>query len=172
MAKSRIVIKRNRLTKSQKGQLIRRFKQGMNINETLIIVKKQFPWIRRAVVAYHYNIWLNNKKTVETNSEITPADFKIPTWESGLPDNMNEMEDLAQSMSSTQSTIQELKQEYHEKAELHAELSAMYYRAGESLSVVSSISTWDEANPHSGSTIQQLRDFLNHIRNANLMLEH
>ena len=157
--------KRNRITKVIKTAIRKEFAKGMDVNQTLLTIQLQWPSIHRHQVAYQFSIWKDNK---EQNSPQL-KDFITPNWESGQPERAK-MEELVQEMSTKQSLIVELKDLYHERAEIHAELSAMYYKAGENLSLTSNILIWEESNPNSGDGIQQVKDFLKYIRNTQLNL--
>tara|TARA_R110002020_G_scaffold269930_2_gene485265 strand:+ start:765 stop:1319 length:555 start_codon:yes stop_codon:yes gene_type:complete len=168
------IVRRNRLTKKQKGQLVKRFKQGFKVNETLELVKKDFPWIRRPVIAYHYNIWLDAKEN-KTKTGISIDDFNLPDWTPGQPERVENDEglSLAEELSANQQTmklverhsnrISELKADYHALAEMYAELSAVFYKAGESLAIVERIENWTASNPISGDVVKQLGDYLEFI---------
>ena len=159
--------KRNRITKVIKTAIRKEFEKGMDVNQTLLTIQKQWPSIHRHQVAYQFSIWKDTKE--QNNLKLKDFITPIPQWESGQPERAK-MEELAQEMSTKQSLIMELKDLYHERAEIHAELSAMYYKAGENLSLASSIIVWEESNPNSGNGIQQVKDFLKHIRNTQLNL--
>ena len=155
--------KRNRITRVIRTAIRKEFDKGKNTNQTLLIVQKKWPSIHRHQVAYQFSIWKDNKDKEPNGPQL--KDFITPNWESGQPERAK-MEELAQAMSPKQSLIMELKTVYHERAELHAEMSAMYYRAGESLTMAENIENWNDSTPDSGGTTKVIQDRLNHLRHT------